>query len=55
MKQKQVKFEFKQDAISGTLINVLSLLQEVTKKSQKFSRNNDESSKENGSTEPSSG
>ena len=47
--------EVKQDTISGTLMNVLSLLQEVTKKSQNFSRNTCGSSTENGGAEPSSG
>lgn len=55
MKQQQVSMEVKQDTISGTLMNVLSLLQEVTKKSQNFSRDTCGSSTENGGAEPSSG
>ena len=55
MKQQQVSMEVKQDTISGTLMNVLSLLQEVTKKSQNFNSNTCGSSTENGGAEPSSG
>ena len=55
MKQQQVSMEVKQDTISGTLMNVMSLLQEVTKKSQNFNRNTCGSSTENGGDEPSTG
>ena len=54
MKQQQVSIEVKQDTNFGTLMNVLSLLQEVTKTSQNFSRNTCGSSTENGGAEPSS-
>ena len=53
MKQQQVSMEVKQDTISGTLMNVLSLLQEVTKNSQNFNRNTCGSRTENGAAEPS--
>ena len=40
MQQQQASMEIKQDSISGTLTNVLSLLQELTKHSQNSSQNN---------------
>ncbi|MCG7867519.1 MAG: hypothetical protein JAY74_14290 [Candidatus Thiodiazotropha taylori] len=53
MQQQQVSMEIKQDSISGTLTNVLSLLQELTKKSQNSSQNNCANSADNTSTDTS--
>ena len=54
LQQQQVNMEVKQDSISGTLTNVLSILQELTKKSQNSSQNNSVSSIGNGGCGPSS-
>ena len=48
LQQQQVNMEVKQDSISGTLTNVLSILQELTKQSQNSSQNNSVSSIGNG-------
>lgn len=40
LQQQQASMEIKQDTMSGTLTNVMSLLQELTKKSQNTSQNN---------------
>lgn len=53
MQQQQASMEIKQDSISGTLTNVLSLLQELTKKSQNSSQNNCTNSADNTSTDTS--
>ena len=47
LQQQQISMEVKQDSISGTLMNVMSLLQELTKRSLNLSHNNCVSSIEN--------
>ncbi|MCG7879269.1 MAG: retrotransposon gag domain-containing protein, partial [Candidatus Thiodiazotropha endolucinida] len=51
LQQQQVSMEEKQDSISGTLTNVMSLLQELTRKSKNVSQNNCISSNESGGME----